>query len=99
MRELLVLLVRTYQWTLRPLIGSHCRFEPSCSAYAIDALRRHGAVRGAGLAGWRVLRCNPWNEGGYDPAPACGCSAGGGSGRVRPGCEPAASTKREATAL
>jgi putative membrane protein insertion efficiency factor len=61
--------VRAYQLTLRPLIGSHCRFEPSCSHYAIDALHSHGAVRGALLAAWRVLRCNPWTAGGYDPVP------------------------------
>jgi uncharacterized protein len=72
---LLVLLVRVYQWTLRPFIGPQCRFEPSCSHYAIDALRTHGALRGAGLAGYRVLRCNPWNDGGFDPVPParCGC--------------------------
>jgi putative membrane protein insertion efficiency factor len=61
--------VRTYQYTLRPFIGAHCRFEPSCSCYAVEALRRHGAARGAALAAWRVLRCNPWTEGGDDPVP------------------------------
>jgi len=61
--------VRVYQWTLRPFIGAHCRFEPSCSHYAIDALRLHGAARGSLLAARRVLRCNPWTEGGYDPVP------------------------------
>lgn len=69
-------LVRLYQWTLRPVIGANCRFAPSCSEYAIQALRGHGAVRGAGMAAWRVLRCNPWNEGGYDPVPACDCRRG-----------------------
>ena len=63
------MLVRLYQWTLRPFIGAHCRFEPSCSDYAIEALRRHGALRGTGLAAGRVLRCNPWHPGGYDPVP------------------------------
>ncbi len=71
--EPLVLLVRVYQWTLRPLIGAHCRFEPSCSHYAVEALRRHGPVRGGALAAGRVLRCNPWNAGGLDPVPACPC--------------------------
>jgi hypothetical protein len=61
--------VVAYQWTLRPVIGAHCRFEPSCSHYALEALSRHGAVRGSLLAGWRILRCNPWNAGGYDPVP------------------------------
>ena len=69
--EALVLLVRLYQWTLRPFIGAHCRYEPSCSHYAIEALRRHGPVRGAGLAAARVLRCNPWHAGGLDPVPCC----------------------------
>ena len=63
----LILLVRLYQWTLRPLLGANCRFEPSCSAYAIESLRLHGPVRGAGLAAWRIVRCNPWNSGGLDP--------------------------------
>ena len=67
--EILVLLVKLYQWTLRPFIGAQCRFEPSCSHYAIEALRLHGPVRGSALAAGRVLRCNPWNEGGHDPAP------------------------------
>jgi putative membrane protein insertion efficiency factor len=62
--------VRLYQWTLRPLIGANCRFHPSCSDYAVEALRRHGAVRGGALAVWRILRCNPWSAGGYDPVPA-----------------------------
>lgn len=61
--------VRVYQYTVRPIIGAQCRFAPSCSCYAIEALRRHGAARGTALATWRVLRCNPWTEGGYDPVP------------------------------
>jgi len=61
--------VIAYQWTIRPVIGAHCRFWPSCSDYAIDALRQHGAVRGGALAARRVLRCNPWHEGGWDPVP------------------------------
>ena len=61
--------VRAYQWTIRPLIGANCRFHPSCSEYAIEALRAHGAGRGSLLAGKRILRCNPWHPGGYDPVP------------------------------
>lgn len=61
--------VRVYQWTLRPLLGSNCRFHPGCSDYAVEALRTHGAARGTYLAARRVLRCNPWNEGGLDPVP------------------------------
>lgn len=61
--------IRTYQWTLRPFIGANCRFEPTCSEYAISALRTHGTLRGTSLAVWRILRCNPWSAGGYDPVP------------------------------
>jgi len=61
--------VRVYQYTLAPLLGGQCRFEPSCSCYAVEALRRHGAGRGGALAALRVLRCNPWNPGGEDPVP------------------------------
>lgn len=71
--RLLVFCVRVYQWTLRPFIGAHCRFEPSCSAYAIEALQLHGAITGAVLSVRRVLRCNPWCEGGIDPVPLCPC--------------------------
>ena len=77
MKQVLILLVRVYQWTLRPFIGAHCRFEPSCSAYAVEALQIHGALRGVELSTRRVLRCNPWNEGGMDPVPAkapCPCA-------------------------
>ncbi len=71
MRMALILLVRLYQWTLRPFIGAHCRYEPSCSHYAVQALERHGALRGSALAARRVLRCNPWTAGGLDPVPPC----------------------------
>jgi len=63
--------VRVYQWTLRPVLGSNCRFEPSCSDYALEAFRRHGTIRGGGLAARRILRCHPWHAGGFDPVPAC----------------------------
>lgn len=79
--RVLALLVRAYQLVGRPLLPPACRFVPSCSDYALEALRTHGAVRGAGLAAWRVARCNPFVPGGYDPVPeprggACGCHAG-----------------------
>lgn len=61
--------VTAYQWTIRPLLGVNCRFHPGCSDYALEALRTHGALRGTALAARRVLRCNPWNEGGFDPVP------------------------------
>ena len=61
--------VRAYQLVLSPVLGGQCRFFPSCSAYAMDALAAHGAVHGSALAARRILRCHPWNEGGYDPVP------------------------------
>lgn len=66
---LLVAPVRLYQVAVSPLLGPRCRFYPSCSSYAVQALRRHGPLRGTGLAVWRVLRCHPWNPGGLDPVP------------------------------
>ena len=65
----LVLAVRGYQVTLRPFLGGQCRFLPTCSDYAIEALQTHGAVRGSWLAAWRILRCNPWGGCGHDPVP------------------------------
>jgi uncharacterized protein len=62
-------MIRGYQLLISPLLGSNCRFEPSCSHYAAEAIERHGPWRGGGLAIWRVLRCNPWGAGGYDPVP------------------------------
>lgn len=67
--RVLIGIVRVYQYTLRPIIGAQCRFEPHCSAYAIEALRTHGALRGTWLTARRVLRCNPWHSGGHDPVP------------------------------
>lgn len=61
--------VLAYQWTLRPVLGCNCRFHPSCSDYALEALRSHGALGGTWLAARRILRCNPWHPGGYDPVP------------------------------
>ena len=61
--------VRGYQWLLRPLLPPACRFHPSCSEYADEALARYGALRGGWLAARRVCRCGPWHAGGYDPVP------------------------------
>jgi putative membrane protein insertion efficiency factor len=66
--RLLAGLVRVYQWVLSPLLGDRCKYHPTCSQYAIDALHEHGAARGTVLAAWRVLRCNPWSAGGVDHA-------------------------------
>ena len=64
-----MILIRLYQWTLSPMLGARCRFYPSCSCYAHEAIERHGALRGAWLAAKRVLRCHPFSPGGYDPVP------------------------------
>ena len=69
MKWILIGLVRVYQATLSPLLGGACRFEPSCSHYGIDALRRHGALRGSWLTLRRLLRCRPYGPSGYDPVP------------------------------
>ena len=63
-------LIRLYRMTLSGILGGQCRFYPSCSQYAEDAIRSQGSVRGWALAGWRVLRCNPFGGGGFEPAPA-----------------------------
>lgn len=63
----LIGLVRLYQWTLSPILGRQCRFEPTCSVYFIESVRRYGAIRGAWRGIWRIVRCNPWHRGGHDP--------------------------------
>lgn len=73
MRSLLVqpllLLIRAYQLAISPMLGNRCRFYPSCSEYSMEALRRHGLVKGLWLSVRRVGRCHPWHPGGYDPVP------------------------------
>ena len=69
-RNALIALVRAYRLLLSPWVGSQCRFEPTCSAYALESLQAHGAVAGSYLAARRVLRCHPWCDGGLDPVPA-----------------------------
>lgn len=61
--------IKVYRRVVSPLLGARCRYYPSCSAYAIEAVERHGVVRGLGLAGWRLLRCNPFSPGGVDHVP------------------------------
>lgn len=62
-----IFLIRVYQYTLSPFIGQGCRFEPTCSNYAIDALKKYGLFKGSWLAAKRISRCHPFNDGGYDP--------------------------------
>jgi putative membrane protein insertion efficiency factor len=69
MKRLLVWLLRAYQLLVSPMLGQNCRFYPSCSSYAIEALEVHGAARGGVLALRRVCRCHPWHAGGVDPVP------------------------------
>jgi putative membrane protein insertion efficiency factor len=69
MRRLLIGLIRAYQYLLSPWWGTQCRFTPTCSHYAVEALERHGALGGSWLAARRILRCHPWSAGGYDPVP------------------------------
>ena len=68
-RRLAILVIRSYQWLISPLLPPSCRFAPSCSEYAAQALSQHGLVRGTGLALLRLARCHPFHPGGYDPPP------------------------------
>ncbi|QNA87474.1 membrane protein insertion efficiency factor YidD [Massilia sp. Dwa41.01b] len=84
MKTLLIWIVRAYRLVLSPMLGQNCRFYPSCSGYALEALQLHGALRGSWLAARRLGRCHPRNPGGLDPVPprrdghshsaACGCN-------------------------
>ena len=67
LRWLAVLPIRVYQRLVSPLVGERCKYYPSCSEYAAQAIGRFGILRGLVLAGWRLLRCNPWSHGGFDP--------------------------------
>ena len=67
MRRTAIALLRVYQRTLSPLLGPRCKYYPSCSDYAVQAIGRYGILRGSVLAAWRLLRCNPFSHGGYDP--------------------------------
>jgi hypothetical protein len=69
MQKTLLLLIRGYRYWLSPWLGSHCRFHPSCSQYAAEAIATHGSLRGSWLAARRLARCHPWCAGGLDPVP------------------------------
>jgi len=82
MKALMILLVRAYQLCISPFLGQNCRFYPSCSHYAVEAIGRHGALKGGMLAARRLCKCHPWHPGGVDPVPdrlpakpasVCGC--------------------------
>ena len=77
-KQIAIALIRGYQRCLSPLLPPSCRFEPSCSHYSVEALREQGLLKGSILSGWRILRCNPFNGGGYDPVrPSVGVAGGG----------------------
>ena len=67
LRSLAVAPIRLYQHVISPALGNRCKYYPSCSEYAAQAVERFGILRGLALAGWRLLRCNPWSHGGFDP--------------------------------
>jgi uncharacterized protein len=71
MRRILIALISVYQACLSPFLGNRCRFYPSCSAYAQEAIAEHGVIKGSLLALRRLSRCHPWHEGGVDPVPPC----------------------------
>ena len=64
-----ILPIRLYQWCISPLLPAACRYHPTCSAYAVEAIERHGLIRGSGLTLRRLLRCHPWGGDGFDPVP------------------------------
>ncbi|MDR3429906.1 MULTISPECIES: membrane protein insertion efficiency factor YidD [Silvimonas] len=69
MSRLMIFLLQTYRYTLSPLLGARCRFSPSCSQYAIEAIAKYGAVKGGWLTMRRLARCHPWGGHGHDPVP------------------------------
>ncbi|MFN2287115.1 MAG: membrane protein insertion efficiency factor YidD [Chromatocurvus sp.] len=69
MKHVLIFAITLYRWCLSPFVGQHCRFYPTCSTYASEAIATHGSLRGSWLALRRLLKCHPWHEGGSDPVP------------------------------
>ncbi|TCO72592.1 membrane protein insertion efficiency factor YidD [Chromatocurvus halotolerans] len=71
MKQVLIFIIKLYKWCVSPFVGHHCRFYPTCSTYACEAIATHGSLRGSWLALRRLLKCHPWHEGGVDPVPPC----------------------------
>ena len=69
MKNILIAMIRFYQKFLSPLKHTRCPYTPTCSQYGLEAIQKYGAFKGSLLAGWRILRCNPFSKGGYDPVP------------------------------
>ncbi|MCD8328305.1 MAG: membrane protein insertion efficiency factor YidD [Ruminococcus sp.] len=69
MKQVMILLVKFYQKVISPLFPARCKYYPTCSKYAVEAFKKHGFFKGLILAVWRILRCNPWSNGGIDPVP------------------------------
>ena len=76
MKQALLWLISIYRWVLRPILPPACRFHPSCSDYAFEAVARFGALRGAWMAAARLSKCHPFHKGGFDPVPHAGCHKG-----------------------
>lgn len=69
MKKILIGMIRFYQKNISFMLGKNCKYIPTCSQYALEAIKKHGAIKGSLLAAWRILRCNPFSKGGYDPVP------------------------------
>ncbi len=69
MKRILIWMIRFYQRNISPMSGSKCKYYPTCSQYGLEAIEKYGALRGGLMAAWRILRCNPFSKGGYDPVP------------------------------
>jgi putative membrane protein insertion efficiency factor len=69
MKKILVILIRFYQYAISPYLGRRCRYFPTCSEYTVEAVEKHGALKGGWLGAKRICRCHPWHPGGYDPVP------------------------------
>jgi putative membrane protein insertion efficiency factor len=83
-KSVAIFFIRVYQRCISPLIPPRCRFEPTCSAYAIEAIRTKGLIRGTLKAAWRILRCNPWSRGGYDPVDPPPVDNSGDTSQIEP---------------